>query len=304
MDPHPGNFPILSYVMSRLPSMGAGSTSANTATRDSGSEFQEIDLEQPRDQPPRPASDPSTSSSGLNHPEIVGRMPHLKDPKLLDAMTRAISDVAQARSVLKLIGGRPDHETVDNAKAQLADLEAQLSRQLEEIVLAPRPADVDVQQWRAHQAEKEKECRNLAEKEKRVYKSVMQLDEMHQAYEKMLKEAEKKLGKIYESAEGGAEEDEDTKPVEEEVNEEVVGILQEAYGKGMERVELSGRNLRLLPEAFGRIPGLVVLDVSSNQLTVSSLGFWFSAHHPVLGFACNFCGNVNSNFGIKLVSRS
>ncbi|KAI4343707.1 hypothetical protein L6164_011024 [Bauhinia variegata] len=269
MYPHPRNFPFVSYVISRLPSIG---DRTRTPTAGSGSEFQEIDLEQPRDSPSRPPSDPSSSSpsspSGLNHPEIVGRMPRLTDPKLLDAMTRAISDVTQTRSVLKLIGDRPDHEIVDNAKAQLADLEAQLSRQLEEIVLTPRPDDIDDEQWRAHLSTKEKEIRNLVEKDKRIYKSVIQLDEMHESYEKLLHDAEKRLVKIYESAKGAVENEEDDKLVEEEVNEEVVGILQEANGKGMERVYLSGRNLRLLPEVFGRIPGLVVLDVSSNRLKV------------------------------------
>lgn len=254
MDPNPGSFPILSYVMSRLPSLGPRPSAAV-----------EFDIEQPH-----PPPLPHTSSSG--QPEIVGQMPHLTDPKLLAAMTLAISDVAQTRSVLKLIGERPDHEAVDNAKAKLADIEALLSKQLEEIVLSPRPENIDILQWRAHQAEREKECRELAEKEKRAYKSMIQLDEMHGAYEKLLKDAEKRLVEIYESAGEGAEYAEEEKPVREEVNEEVVGILQEAYGKGMERVELSGRRLRLLPEAFGRIPGLVVLDLSNNQLEVCLLG--------------------------------
>ncbi|MCI89669.1 plant intracellular ras-group-related LRR protein 1-like, partial [Trifolium medium] len=40
-------------------------------------------------------------------------MPNLTDPKILTAMTRAISDVSQARSVLKHIGDRPTHEEID-----------------------------------------------------------------------------------------------------------------------------------------------------------------------------------------------
>lgn len=71
--------------------------------------------------------------------------------------------------------------------------------------------------------------------------------------------------KMYESKEDG-----DGDVVGDEVNEEVVGILQEAYGKGMERVNLSGRQLKLLPEAFGRIPGLLVFDLSANQLSVTT----------------------------------
>nr|VDD00209.1 unnamed protein product [Brassica oleracea] len=51
--------------------------------------------------------------------------------------------------------------------------------------------------------------------------------------------------------------------VEENVKEvEVVGILQKALEN---TVDLSGRKLRLLPEAFGRIQGLLV-DLSNNHL--------------------------------------
>ncbi|XP_061343600.1 plant intracellular Ras-group-related LRR protein 9-like isoform X2 [Gastrolobium bilobum] len=236
MDPNPRTFPILSYVMSRLPSLTPRTAAASAADSDS----EQFDIEQPRAPPPS---------------EIVGQMPYLADPKLLASMTRAIAEVSQARSVLNVIGERPTHEEVDNARAQLADLEAHLSRQLEEIVLL-------------HQAEKERQCRESAENEKRVLKSVLQLDEMHEAYEKLLKDAEKRLVKMYESAEdGGGDDGEGDRIVGEEVNEEVVEILQEANGKGMERVNLSSRRLKLLPEAFGRIPGLVVLDVSTNQLS-------------------------------------
>ncbi|XP_027333987.1 plant intracellular Ras-group-related LRR protein 9-like [Abrus precatorius] len=240
MDPNPGTFPLLSYVMSRLPSL-----TPRTATTPSDSD--QFDIEQPR------------------APEIVGQMPHLADPELVASMARAISDVEQARSVLKLIGERPTHEEVDHARAQLAEMEAQLSRQLEEIVMQARPAEMEIHVWRAQQAQKERECREWAEKEKQIWKSVLQLDEMHEAYEKLLKDAEKRLVRMYESAEDGDGDGEKTAC--EEVNEEVVGILQEAYGKGMERVNLSGRQLKLLPDAFGRIPGLLVLDLSSNQFS-------------------------------------
>ncbi|CAJ1974959.1 unnamed protein product [Sphenostylis stenocarpa] len=241
MDPNPGTFPLLSYVMSRLPSLTPRLAVAATATTSDSDQF---DVEQPRT------------------PEIVGQMPHLADPDLMASMGRAVSQVAQARSVLNLIGERPTHEEVDSARARLAEIEAQLSRDLEEIVLQARPAEMEIHGWRAHQAEKERECRERAETEKQIWKSVLQLDEMHEAYEKLLKEAERRLVKMYESKEDG-----DGDGVIDEVNEEVVGILQEAYGKGMERVNLSGRQLKLLPEAFGRIPGLLVLDLSSNQLS-------------------------------------
>lgn len=195
-------------------------------------------------------------------------MPNLTDPKLLAAMTRAISDVSQARSVLNIIGDRPTHEEVDNAKAKLVDLEAHLSRQLEEIVMLPRPPEIDEQQWRIHLTEREKQCRESAENEKRVYKSLLQSDEMHDAYEKLLKDAETRLVKIYED-DGENDNDGDGDVVNDgECEEHVAKILQEAREKALDRVDLTEQRLRTLPEAFCNISSLVVLNLSTNQLSV------------------------------------
>lgn len=257
MDPHPGSFPILSYVMSKLPQLGLKSADSDSP---------QFDIEQP---PPPPSSDASKSSV-----HIVDRMPHLADPKVLAEMTQAVSEIAQTRSILQTLGDRPDHELVDNAKAKIAEIEARLSKQLEEIVMSPRPTDVDRLQFRAHLAGKEKDSRLAAEKEKREYRAIVQLDEMHESYGKLLKDAEDKLVKIYDSASAAAGtgvEGETSTGVEEEnvpevVSEEVVGILQDVSGKGIDRVDLSGRRLRFLPEAFGQIRGLVVLNLSCNLL--------------------------------------
>lgn len=118
----------------------------------------------------------------------------------------------------------------------------------------------------AYLTAKEKECRENAKKEKSLYISALKMDEMHEAYEKMLKDAEEWLVKIYEKAEnadGG-----EVLPASEEVNEEVVGVLQDALGKSLGRVDLSSR-LRFLLEAFGRISGFKVFNLSDNQLEVT-----------------------------------
>ncbi|OIV97150.1 hypothetical protein TanjilG_28901 [Lupinus angustifolius] len=235
MDPNAGTIPVVSHV--RLPSLPV-----STSATDSG----EFDIEQLHTPPPS----------------------EITDPGLLASITQAISDVSQARSVLSLLGPRPIHEDVDNARAKLAEIEAELAiEKYEEIVLQPTPGEIEGDNWRAQQDQKERERRELAEEEKQIYKSLVQLDEMHDALEKLLRDAEKRLEKIYESADGrdggnGVDDGDGN-----DVDEVVVGILQEAHGKGIERVILSGRGLRLLPEAFGRIPGLVVLDVSSNLLS-------------------------------------
>ncbi|PON96730.1 LRR domain containing protein [Trema orientale] len=262
MDPNPKTFPILSYVMGRIPTFGPRPTA--TATAGTDPDYVQVDIEALPPPAPGAQSDPSSSGAGGQY-QIVDHMPRLTDPTLLDSMTRAVADVAQTRSVLNTIGDRPDHEAVDAAKAKLADIEANLAKQLEDLVLSPRPAEVDRLQWRSHLADKESECRKAAEMEKQTYKAVIQLDEMHKAYQKLLRDAEERLAKIYESAAAEAREGD---PVTEEVNEEVVGILQEASGTGLERVDLSGRRLRFLPEAFGRIRSLIVLNISSNQLEI------------------------------------
>ncbi|KAL6973162.1 hypothetical protein U1Q18_027342 [Sarracenia purpurea var. burkii] len=262
MDPNPNTFPILSYVMSKLPSIGPKLAVVT-----------EFDIEQP---PPVPAGASTSKEPSF---DLADRMPQLTDPKVIASMRSAVSEVAQTRSVLKILGDRPDHEAVDTAKAKLAVIDSKLSKQLGGIVLSPRPVEVERLEWRAHLSEKEKECRDAAEKERQMYKAVISLDEMHEAYEKLLKDAEAKLVKIYESAVAGRDVEADergSREAAEEVNDDVVGILQEASGKGIERIDLSGRRLRFLSEAFGRLRGLVVLNLSSNQLEVSLNGLTFS----------------------------
>ena len=239
MDPNPTNFPILSYVMARLP---ASISSLRSSAYSSSSH----DIEQP---PILPSS--SSSSAQFNDP-LVESMPHLKDPKIVSAMTEAVSEIAQTRSILQALGERPDHESIDIAKSKVSEIESVLASQLEEIALSSRSPDVD--------KEKEK-----LEREKTMYKAVVQLDEMHDAYEKLLRSAEEKLMKVYDSAvrekkEGG---EEDT--IVEEVNEEVVAILKD---ENVEKIDLSGRKLRIIPEAFGKLRHLLVLNLSSNQLQV------------------------------------
>ncbi|GLU12653.1 hypothetical protein SLE2022_293170 [Rubroshorea leprosula] len=241
MDPNPKSFPLLSYVMSRFPSIRPSKPASSDPV---------FDIEQP----------PPTSA----HPQIVDQMPHLAHPKVLASMTQAVSDVAHTRSVLQTLGPRPDHEAVDSARSKLSEMESNLSKSLEELVLSPRPPEVDRLEWRVHLAEKEQQIRQQAEKEQAIYKSILQLDEMHEAYGRLLKDAEERLVRIYESAEKVAESSE----IVEEVNEEVVGVLEEAQGSRLERVDLSGRKLRFLPEAFGRISGLILLNLSNNQLNV------------------------------------
>ncbi|KAK6148307.1 hypothetical protein DH2020_019219 [Rehmannia glutinosa] len=228
MDPNPKNFPILSYVMAKLP----------TFKRTFSAAADDFDVENPPESAPKPQEP---------HFEITEKMPHLKNPKLISAMRRAVSDVAQTRSTLQALGTRPDHEAVDAARFRLSEIDAHSSRDSEEI-----------------------------NEDYKIYKAVIALDEMHETYERLLSEAERRLERIYEAAlagdelneEEGGNEKSDSR--EEEMDEAVVAILKEAESgkKAIERVDLSGRKLRIFPEALGRLKSLVVLNFSDNQLEV------------------------------------
>jgi hypothetical protein len=240
MDPTPQSHPILAYVLSRLPSLPAVRTPRSPSLTSSSP--RERDLEQPSPRTP----------SGAAEIDLVGRMPGLRHPSVLSAMTRAVADVASARDAIRVLAPRPDHEQVDAARALLLSASS-----------GDNPGAT---------AEEEEEKLEAS-------REVVRLEEEHEAYGAMLREAEEKLESVYRMAmhgrdiqEGGGG-DRRKKGEEEEgsgeVDKEVVRVLKEAEeGRTLERVDLADRQLRLLPEPIGRIRGLLALDVSRNQLKV------------------------------------
>ncbi|KAF5190721.1 Plant intracellular ras-group-related lrr protein [Thalictrum thalictroides] len=219
--------------------------------------FRKSDTETDIETPASPSSD--LVAERLLQASLRAKFPYLNDPEVIKSMKLAISDVSQTRSVLQALGDRPDHETVDTAKTKIAEIEANLDKRFESIGLVEGGVEKD----------KEIECKQEAEREREIYKTVIKLDEMHEAYENLLKEAEKRLEKIYNDAAGKGKEvvvDEEL-GVEEmgKMSEDVIGILREAES-GMDRVDLSERKLKVLPDAFGKLGGLIALNLSSNEL--------------------------------------
>ncbi|KAI3763163.1 hypothetical protein L1987_53614 [Smallanthus sonchifolius] len=242
MDPNPNKFPILSYVMSKIPSV-------------SRSHSPDFDIEQP---PPAAAADSTTPEPVF---EITERMPYLNDPELIASMRRAVEDLSRTRSVLKTLGDCPDHEFVDIARSRLKEIEESVMSQLQEVALSDEDAvEVDKQ-------------KKEEERQRQSYTAVVSLYEMHQSYEKMLSDAEKRLEKLYEAAKKGGKAvavvdhaRSSEIPVDDSVRDELAAILQDAFAKNVERIDLSQRRLPYLPEAFGKLSMLVSLNLSSNQL--------------------------------------
>ncbi|KAL1554195.1 plant intracellular Ras-group-related LRR protein 3-like [Salvia divinorum] len=229
-DPTPTtNFPTLSRVMDALPAV---ITRSFTISVD-----EDPDAEQEFDEP---------------HFESFERMPYISDPDLAAAMREAVNDVAESRSVLEALGQRPDHETVDVARSRVEEIDA-----------AGDMSEEAMQDYK-------------------VCKAVIELDEIHEAYETMLEDAERRLESIYEEAaadldaeaemyeegEDDYEEAGEVMKIGEMMNEEVAAILKaaEAGKKAIEKVDLSGRKLKILPEEFGGLNLLTVLNLSYNKL--------------------------------------
>jgi hypothetical protein len=102
---------------------------------------------------------------------------------------------------------------------------------------------------------------------------MLQKDEMFDAYEKLLKNAESRLVKIYEDdGDIGGEISNGGDVAEDgECHEHIARILLEAREKDVDRVELTGKRLRRMPEEFCNIDSLVLLNLSTNQLSVTML---------------------------------
>ncbi|XP_020217229.1 plant intracellular Ras-group-related LRR protein 3 [Cajanus cajan] len=88
-----------------------------------------------------------------------------------------------------------------------------------------------------------------------LYHTLLRLHHMHQDCAKHLAATEESLVEAY-----------DAQSLDEVTTDGVVAILRKAESEEVERVDLSASHLRILPEAFGRIRGLLLLNLSHNQL--------------------------------------
>ncbi|KAG6757154.1 hypothetical protein POTOM_037456 [Populus tomentosa] len=168
-------------------------------------------------------TDPNSQQFDQN---LSAQFPYLNYPEVLSSLTQAIpSSATNIFLILKSLGPRPNPDVVSMARSNLT--------------LMQEPGKTE------------------------IYKAVLKLEEMHEEYERQLKEVEEMLVGVYR--------DVVVREIEsgEQVDEEVVAILREAESGGaVERVNLSARQLRLIPESIGRLHGLLVLNLSQNQLEV------------------------------------
>lgn len=181
-------------------------------------------------------SDPASHAppSPAIQQSLANRYPLLTNPHVISSLIESIpSTITQTLFVLGSLGPRPDLSAVSSARSKIAEIRENDS-------LSPEDAA----------------------KEEQIYATVVKLEKVHEEYEKQLRGLEEELSGVYasavESLHGG-----------DKVNEEVLAVLKEAEDGGVvERIDLSDRQLKLLPDALGKIVGLVSLNLSRNDLKV------------------------------------
>ncbi|KAJ0639791.1 putative leucine-rich repeat domain superfamily [Helianthus annuus] len=250
MDPNasPRKMRILKYVMTRIPSFKRR-------------QLQELENERLL----RPSALPETYtelSQRESYTELAERVARLTDDDILANIRAVVVEVSQIRSVIQTLGDRPDPETVELARSRYAEAESPFAVQFDGITLSEQEMEV---------VEKR---RTAAKREMQMYRALISLEEMHESYSKLLVVAERRLHKLYDTAKAAGKLTAVDKKVSsmlptiaEEVKEEMGDILHDALMNGVERIDLSYRQLPFVPEAFGKLRTLVSLNLSANKLT-------------------------------------
>uniref|UniRef100_A0A2P2K7P3 Leucine-rich repeat-containing protein n=1 Tax=Rhizophora mucronata TaxID=61149 RepID=A0A2P2K7P3_RHIMU len=176
-------------------------------------------------------------SSHLPNPEVnqssLTRFRHLNNPKVASLLTQAVpTSLTQTHALLRAMGPRPDPDVVSTARSRMA--------QVQELGGGSGGGGKEVE----------------------IYRAAVRLEEIYEEHERELRDVEERLAGVYREV------------VEREIedfqwNEEVVAVLKETQsGEVVERLDLSDRQLTLIPEAFGTLHGLLLLNLSHNQLQV------------------------------------
>ncbi|KAG2297763.1 hypothetical protein Bca4012_008975 [Brassica carinata] len=211
-------------------------------------------------------SDPASHAppSLSTQQSLATRYPLLTNPHVISTLIESIpTTITQTLHVFASLGPRPDPSSVSSARAKIA--------QIRETESSPEDAA----------------------KEEQIYATVVKLEEVHEGYEKQLRDLEEKLSEVYasavESLDGG-----------DEVNEEVLEILEKGED---ERIDISDRRLKLLPEALSKNVSLVSLNLSRNDLkllpeTISGL-----EKLEELDVSSNLLESLPDSFGLLLNLR-
>ncbi|KAA8529636.1 hypothetical protein F0562_034264 [Nyssa sinensis] len=264
--PNPKDFPVLAYILSQCPKFRTKPTFQF--------EF--------------------SNSNQYEFGKLFVQMPHFNNPKLKQSMINYVSDVARTGSILHALGPRPHPSAVDTARTKIAVIEFNLSRRLDEIGAMSNGVD-----W----VRKEKELREAAEREVQIYRVVLRLQEMYGAYEKQLRDTEERLMEMYNSAvvdlEGCCEEEFVKVDLEDDV-EKADKIMQQATMKAVERIDHSECQFGFPHEAFGKLHGLVILNISHNQLQVIPDAIARLEKLEELNVSSNFLESLPDSIGLLI----
>ncbi|KAM7249989.1 hypothetical protein ACFE04_021872 [Oxalis oulophora] len=163
------------------------------------------------------------------HQSLTTQLPHLTNPKLISSLTQSIpTTTTHTLSLFRSLGSRPDPDSLSLARSNL---------------------------------------QQQPDSSNDVYTAVVKLEEMYEKIDKELSDVEVMLGRVY-----GSVVESEINDNNNDIDEEVVRVLKESESESVSEsgvvdtsVNLSNRQLRFLPEAFGKLQHLLNLNLSRNQ---------------------------------------
>jgi Leucine-rich repeat (LRR) protein len=176
--------------------------------------------------------------------------------------------LAGAAAEERSLGTRPSHDLVKQSRKAVSRIETEFAWKIQAIAALPNPPDMDISLCEAAKAAMEAEAKRIAEEEKAPHRSVIQLEELFQMYDSMVKKSENPaISKTEADIQGNMKLD--LPQLLHELSRLLLLNLPDSAHKlsTIAKLDLSNNNMKRLPESVTSLVNLRALDAHSNQLT-------------------------------------
>lgn len=166
------------------------------------------------------------------------------------------------------LGTRPSHDLVKESMKAVSRINSDLEWKIKAIAALPNPPDLDISLCNAAKAAMEAEAKRFAEAEKAKHRSIIQLEELYQMYDSIVKKSENPEISIVESDIQGNM-NLDLQQLVHELSRLILFNLPDSAQKlsTIAKLDLSNNNMKCLAESLTSLVNLRTLDLHSNQLT-------------------------------------
>lgn len=166
------------------------------------------------------------------------------------------------------LGTRPSHDLVKKSLEAISGIDSELEWKIKAITTLPSPPGMNISLCKAAKAAMEAEAKRAAEAEKAQHRSVLQLEELYQMYDSIVKKSEKPdLSGTEVDIQGNMKLD--LQQLRHELSKLILFDLPDSAQRlsTIAKLDLSNNNMKCLAESLTSLVNLRTLDVHSNQLT-------------------------------------